>query len=113
MIDVTDYFATDLAETSVQAQLSSMGLETMGADPGRSMVAGMRAFPENVIVRTLLTFPLEMAMTSVATVQVAHSFTALPEAPMRPRFADPRIGYFTTWYALVDVVTVPACSRRN
>lgn len=102
VIDVTDYFASDLAEASAMTQLSAAGLMPDPADPGRSLIAAMRAFPENVIVRALLTFPLQMAYSSVATVQVAHSFTLLPEMPMRPRFADPRVGYFTTAYALFD-----------
>jgi hypothetical protein len=92
VIDVTEYFAADLAEASVSAALNAGGVMTDGADPYRSLIANMRAFPENV----------QDAYADAATVQVAHSFTALPADPMRPRFADPRIGYFTTGYALLD-----------
>ncbi len=102
VIDVTDYFAADLPEFSVQTALSYAGVQADSSDPERSLIADIRAFPENVLVRSLLTFPLEMMDTSVASVQVAHSFTLLPTEPMRPRYADPRIGYFTTDYALMD-----------
>jgi hypothetical protein len=102
VIDVTDYFAADLEEASVSAALNAGGVMTDGADPYRSLIANMRTFPENVMVRSLLTFPLQDAYANAATVQVAHSFTALPADPMRPRFADPRIGYFATGYALLD-----------
>ena len=68
-------------------------------DGDRSFLARAMAFPRNVEVRSVLTYessePPENASTGTLSVEMAHSMVLLPETLMRPRRADPRVGYFS------------------
>lgn len=77
-------------------------------DAARSMVETVLAFPENVELQALLTFPPPPAAgpqapenpfapspTGTASVVLHWSMVKLPEKPMMPRLADKRIGFFS------------------
>ena len=70
-------------------------------DGDRSFLARAMAFPKNVEIRSVLTYdssePPENASTGTLSVEMAHSMVLLPEGDdmMRPRRADPRVGYFS------------------
>ena len=68
-------------------------------DGDRSFLARAMSFPENVEVRSVLTYeaaePPENASTGTLSVEMAHSMVLLPAEPMRPRRYDPRVGYFS------------------
>jgi hypothetical protein len=99
VIDVTDFFAGD---TPALSGLSAAQRRTYGVrrfDTGRSFVSDARAFPINVEVRHVQTFdasdpPGDRTGGSVS-VEMRQSLVLLPKEPMRPRFFDPRVGYFT------------------
>lgn len=62
-----------------------------------SKIAGMKTFPENIVVKSLLTSQVkEGSETLPLTVEATTNIVLLPEVPMRPRFADNRVGFFTT-----------------
>lgn len=91
---------SDLAEGLKQATTKSMRF-----DKERSAVTSAKVFPENVEVEALLTYsPNDRTGLSLQAVPderyvpitVHYSFSKLPETPMQPRIADPRIGYFLT-----------------
>ncbi len=75
-----------------------------GADPSRSYVDRVKDFPENIETRSTLTFTgggggggfRRGGGGGAATVVVHYSLDLLPETPMRGRYKDSRIGYFTT-----------------
>ena len=81
-----------------------------GVDPSRSSVGPVKVFPHNVEVRSTLTFvsfpmpqpgagvaqPMPLVTRNPSRTAVLHySLARLPETPMRGRFADDRVGYFT------------------
>lgn len=62
-----------------------------------SKINGMKVFPENIVVKSLLTTRVTEGNESLPlTVEATTNIVLLPEQPMRPRFADPRVGFFST-----------------
>lgn len=62
-----------------------------------SKINGMKVFPENIVVKSLLTTRVTEGNESLPlTVEATTNIVLLPEKPMRPRFADPRVGFFST-----------------
>jgi len=107
LIDVTNWFVSDLAQVSQRLRsLTSTGAGPGPApnfDRGRSFLEDVKAFPENLNIVSTLTFrpPQPAGAFSVPdgrfiTVSVHHSIVRLPEVPMEPRLADERVGYFLT-----------------
>lgn len=75
----------------------------------RSYINSVRSYPINVEIRTVKTYgkssgPAAMVAAAgsggFATLELNTSMVLLPEVPMRPRYFDPRVGYFTN--KLVD-----------
>jgi hypothetical protein len=58
-----------------------------------SKISAAKSFPENVIMKSLLTTKAEGITVSI---EVTSNIVLLAAEPMKPRFADRRIGYFTT-----------------
>jgi hypothetical protein len=112
VVEVTPMFSADIPEFSAVSLLASLRLPTApAADPARSFVEEIKAFPENIEVRSTLTWnfgPPPLPPTSPnappparipgnlrsLSVMVHYSMVLLPEKPMMGRFFDPRVGYF-------------------
>ncbi|MGH7576749.1 MAG: zinc-dependent metalloprotease [Longimicrobiales bacterium] len=99
VLDVTDFFEGDVAAVS---GLSAQQREQYGVrqlDEDRSFVVFARAYPRNVDVRHTLTYeatePPGGNETNTISMEMHQSMVLLPEVPMRPRFADDRVGYFS------------------
>ncbi|HEU4754459.1 MAG TPA: zinc-dependent metalloprotease, partial [Armatimonadota bacterium] len=106
VIDVTSLFTTDPGEFSVKQLVRGAG-----ADPNRSYIDRVTAFPGNIETRSLLTFtsggggPMIPGFSagprgSSATATVHYSLVLLPEKPMQGRFRDPRVGYFADGFTV-------------
>ncbi|TVP45642.1 MAG: DUF5117 domain-containing protein, partial [Gemmatimonadales bacterium] len=99
VIDVTGLFETDVeAIAALQGgQRNQYGVRRL--DPTRTFIDSARSFPLNVEIRHTLTYeassPPSQARTGTISVQMAQSFVLLPAEPMRHRFHDPRVGWFT------------------
>jgi hypothetical protein len=99
LVDVTPLFETDVeAIAAIQGgQRQQYGVRRL--DPSRTFLDSARSFPRNVEVRHTLTYeagsPPTQSRTATISVQMAQSFVLLPDEPMRPRFHDPRVGWFT------------------
>jgi len=91
VVDVTRYFTSDPAEFSAKGIVRGSG-----ADPGRSYIDRVNAFPKNIETRSLLTF--SSAAASGASILVHYSLVQLPDKPMMPRLKDSRIGYFSHFF---------------
>src|SRR4029079_5959216 len=68
-------------------------------DPARSYINTVKSFPLNIEVRHTQTFdaaepPLDRGGGTIA-LEMRQSIVLLPKEPMRPRYADERIGFFT------------------
>jgi hypothetical protein len=105
VIDVTNLFTTDVPEFSARTQLKGQGF-----DASRSFIERVTPFPANIEAEVTYTYtapadrPLpedqgtglvsSMAPGSASLV-LHHSMLRLPDQPMRPRLADPRVGFLT------------------
>lgn len=108
VIDVTRLFTTDVPEFSARVRLRARAM-----DSSRSFVEKTRSFPINIEVDAVHTYttPTDPPAAGAArpanpflgsgmrpgsgTVTVHYSMVQLPESPMTPRLADPRVGYFS------------------
>jgi len=76
--------------------------------PDKAYVSNVNSYPLNLEIRAVKTYirsapPMPLAATSgMATLEINTSMVMLPEKPMRPRYADKRIGYFTVGYTDFD-----------
>jgi hypothetical protein len=113
VIDVTNVFVQDQGEFSPKRQLRASRI-----DPNRTFIENVKSLPENVEVRVLATYiatpatpggpggpggpipggdgPRPDRGTEAITVLMAHSLVLLPEKPMKPRYEDSRVGFFST-----------------
>jgi hypothetical protein len=90
----------DGTEKSFNDVFSNIGLGT-SAKTSLSAIEHMKAFPQNIVVRSLLSTSVTENQSTIAiSVAVTTNLLLLPEKPMKPRFADERVGYFSTprWY---------------
>ncbi|WP_316828129.1 zinc-dependent metalloprotease [Pedobacter miscanthi] len=112
VIDVTDYMNGDndifFFDAGVKRGLS-LGVQM--AD--RSYIKEIKAYPLNIEIRTLKTYtktPAQIPGVIVAgggspapaTYELNSSMVLLPSRQMKPRFFDPRVGYFATGYVDFD-----------
>ncbi len=66
-----------------------------------SAIEQIKSFPQNVVVRALLSTRVTEGQNSIPiSMAVTTNVLLLPERPMKPRYADDRVGFFTTprWY---------------
>ena len=114
VILVTPLFTTDIADLSVKRAVGTAG----GIDESRSYLSEVKAFPTNIEVRSLLTFrgaggggargrapnaPIVVDGPGRSSSALVHySLAMLPEKPMKGRFFDSRVGYFTEAFEKYD-----------
>lgn len=107
VIDMTDYLVSAdeaIDPFSPWAPILAGGERVMEKEFRRenSQVVGIKAFEDNVSVKSSLTYGLSLKnkvmyifQREPFTVVMTRSFILLPEHPMRPRLADPRIAIFS------------------
>jgi hypothetical protein len=105
VIDVSPLLETEVPEFSPRQVLEDSGPPLGPVDPNRCAIESVAAYPANIETRSLLTFPLRRGRSNAGdsdpdelrtvSVLVRYSMTTLPDRPMRPRYADPRVGYFS------------------
>ncbi|HEX7050470.1 MAG TPA: zinc-dependent metalloprotease [Longimicrobiales bacterium] len=99
VIDVTGLFTEDVPAISGldRAQRSRYGVRRLDGD--RTFINYAHSYPLNVDVRHTLTFeatePPSNPDAGTISMEMHQSMVLLPEEPMRPRYADPRVGFFT------------------
>ncbi|MES2828789.1 MAG: zinc-dependent metalloprotease [Bacteroidota bacterium] len=118
VIDMTDYINSD----NDIFYFGSPGAKTsfrLGAQlSDRSYILGVRSFPTNVEINVVKTYSLTAAASPFgaaapagfgggapsgsSTVELNASLVILPKVPMKPRYFDPRVGYFTVGYTDFD-----------
>lgn len=100
VLDVTALFEDDVPAISGLTNAQRTRFRVRRFDPSRSFVNLAKSFPLNLEVRHTQTFdaaePPSNASTATISMQLSQSMVLLPREPMRPRYADPRVGWFTT-----------------
>jgi hypothetical protein len=96
LVDLTPVFMSDLPQIGMELpgfQFSSQ----------KSMMAKVRAFPDNVELEVAATYASSgqsqldtVADTRGVTINVHYSITKVPQTGYQPRLADDRVGYFLT-----------------
>jgi hypothetical protein len=100
VIDVTDYINGDNdilffnSSTRKSMQVGSM-------QSNMCYIKDISSYPMNLEVRTIKTY-VQTTSDNNFTLELNTSFVLLPKKPMRKRFADPRVGYFTERYTDYD-----------
>ncbi|MEM1056734.1 MAG: zinc-dependent metalloprotease [Bacteroidota bacterium] len=98
VVDMTSLFTTDVPVFGLPNFFREQ-LRVRRLDESRSFLERAAAYPQNVEIRSVLTYqaqnPPTNSSTGTLSVEMAHSFVILPEVPMRPRRYDPRVGFFT------------------
>ncbi len=99
VLDVTDFFGGDTPGISGLGAAQRRQYQVRRLDPARSFVSAVKSFPLNVEVRHTQTFeagePPGDASSGAISLEMRQSVVLLPRSPMRPRYADPRAGFFT------------------
>jgi hypothetical protein len=104
LIDVAPFFLSDWGDVGTILQTAATSRKVSGTislDEKRSSFQQLRLFPTNVEAEVRLTFatPRNLGLETVSDyrwipIGVHYSLLELPAEPMRPRFADDRVGYF-------------------
>lgn len=100
LIDVTDYINGD----NEILFFNSTSRKTMRVGSLVSSVCYIKdivSFPMNLEIRTIKTYQ-ESGTDNNFTLELNSSIVLLPKKPMRKRFSDPRVGYFTERYVDYD-----------
>lgn len=100
VIDVNDLFTTDIEMIGAVRPRQRKNFGLKGIDAKRSFISSMKSFPENVLVKHVLTYKggedlPSNGITGTMSVEMTQSFIVLPEVPMQPRLFDARVGYFS------------------
>ena len=99
VLDVTELFETDVATISGLTRQQRQRWSVRSLDIDRSFIDYARSFPLNVDVGHTLTFeatePPSNEGTGTISLQMHQSMVLLPSEPMRVRYADSRVGWFT------------------
>ncbi|PEN13461.1 zinc-dependent metalloprotease [Longibacter salinarum] len=98
VIEATDLFASDVPALGLPQQARKQ-YKVRRLDTDRSFITGVKSFPENTDVETVLTYqaqePPSNESTGTLSVAMNHSFVLLPKQPMQARLCDDRVGYFS------------------
>ncbi len=109
VIDVTDAILADNEWFSFGGSKMAFGIGAF--QPDKSYLEEVKTFPINTEIKTVKTFsigqgynggPLVPVGPGNITVELNTSMVLLPREPMQPRYADPRVGYFTNDYVDFD-----------
>jgi len=100
LIDVTDLFNSD-SESLFFRKRSKSAFRLGAPVKESSYISSITTYPINTEVKTQKTYMMADG-GETATYELNNSFVLLPEVPMVPRYADERVGYFTTGYTDFD-----------
>jgi hypothetical protein len=107
LVDITDAFSTDIDALTAAHHIASAGMIPapipITVDPARSWIADVDVYPDNLHVRSHLTFRAQNPGDPVAgfqpvSIEVGHSLVVLPETPMAARRYDDRVGFIPVYF---------------
>lgn len=109
VIDITDNISVD-NEIFGFGGFAKPAFQVGGFQADKSYVIGVRPYPTNIEISTVKTFSKSAGQPGLGqppsqatvTLEMNSSMLLLPEKPMRPRYEDNRVGYFTVGYTDFD-----------
>jgi hypothetical protein len=119
LVDITATFSTDIDGLTAAQHIASAGVVPapigLTVDPARSYISAVHAYPDNLHVRSNLTFraqnPAEPSKGfQPISIELGHSLIVLPEQPMKARRYDDRVGFVYTKFMEFEDATGEAAS---
>ncbi len=116
VIDITDQVTPD-NEIFGFASFAKSGFQVGSFQSDKSYILEVTPYPTNIEIKTIKTFAKSAGGAgggnpfaalggappqSTVTLEMNSSLVVLPEQPMRPRYSDNRVGYFSTGYVDFD-----------
>jgi hypothetical protein len=99
VIDVTDLFKKDVEAIGLQSRRRKP-YKISRLDDSRSYIDTIRSYPENIEIRHVKTYnagkPPSNSSTGSVSLKFSNSMVLLPKEPMRRRYFDQRVGWFTS-----------------
>jgi hypothetical protein len=116
VFDVSSLFTSNVPMISPISDDQKKNFGIGSLDSKRSMVVSAKAFPRNVEVRHILTYPgtklPDNQVTNTLSVEMNQSFVLLPDNPIVPRYYDERVGYFSIQHTDYGLDEQKAATRR-
>ena len=99
VVQVNSLFEEDIEAINGVSNSLKKRYQVKKLDKNRSYIESVKAFPKNIEVQHVMTYeaeePPEREQAGTITLLMNQSMIMLPEDKMQPRFADPRVGWFT------------------
>lgn len=106
VIEVSKLFTSDVAMIGPLSSGQKRRFGVRRLDKSRSMISRVKSYPKNIEVRHILTYAATKlpsnAITGSLSLEMNQSMILLPEKPMKPRYFDARVGYFSVQQTLYD-----------
>jgi hypothetical protein len=118
VIDVTSYINSDNDIFFFGSPMFKSRFGIGGQQADRSYIQDVKSFPTNVEIKTVKTYSKTAPSTGMGggtpsfgggaaasgfvTLELNTSLVILPKVPMKARYFDPRVGYFTVGYTDFD-----------
>ncbi|NEV92591.1 zinc-dependent metalloprotease [Psychroflexus sp. YR1-1] len=99
VINVTDLFQKDVEAIGLQSRRKKP-YKISRLDDSRSYIDTIRSYPENIEIRHVKTYnagdPPSNSSTGSVSLKFSNSMVLLPKVPMKRRYFDQRVGWFTS-----------------
>jgi hypothetical protein len=99
VINVTDLFQKDVEAIGLQGK-GRKSYKISRLDDSRSYIDTIRSYPENIEIRHVKTYnagePPSNSSTGSVSLKFSNSMVLLSKEPMRRRYFDQRVGWFTS-----------------
>lgn len=94
LIDLTSFFTTnEKCITPIRQSVNTRSTKSASFDASGSKLLGVKSFEKNLEITSRLNYNSE---SGAYTVVMRRSIVALPKEPMKMRYQDNRVGYFST-----------------
>ncbi len=108
VVEVTEFINNDNEVLFFNPRVKT-GLQLGGQQSDKSYISTVRSYPLNMEIKTIKTYGRGGAPGGAAgfgpsafTLELNSSMLLLPKTPSKPRYFDPRVGYFTRDYTDFD-----------
>ncbi|SEE32102.1 protein of unknown function [Tenacibaculum sp. MAR_2010_89] len=99
VIDATSLFSNDVKAIGLP-QFRRKAYKISKVDKNRSYIERMSSYPKNIEVRHVKTYvsnkPPSNASVGAVSLELSNSMILLPKTPMKRRYFDERVGWFTS-----------------
>lgn len=99
VIEVSSLYENDIKAINAVSPRMEDRYKVKRLDQDRSFISSVHSYPKNIEVKHVMTYeaeePPEDEQAGTLSILMNQSMVLLPEDKMQPRYADPRVGWFT------------------